>query len=152
MKNKDADRKKRGFTVVEILVALMIAAMVVAVLARGIVSGRDQARLQLARIDMEGRVKRAIVTAVMSGSKEMTNTTPATQVIAPAKQDITTSELIQLLNTANHNVDLKDPWGDLYDVTSAAIGGVTEIFINAGATGTAAGVAPVKFKVSDYIN
>ncbi|MDR1173376.1 MAG: type II secretion system GspH family protein [Puniceicoccales bacterium] len=57
-------KRNSGFTLVEILIVLVILAGIVVMLTRGTMSGRKAALANQTKIDMEGRVKTAIVAKV----------------------------------------------------------------------------------------
>jgi prepilin-type N-terminal cleavage/methylation domain-containing protein len=90
-------KQSRGFTIIEILVALALAVGVVALLSKGIAAGVNKAKIQQASLVMNGRIQTAAIAYLLSEP----NTT---------KSELKGEELGL---TAE---EMKDPWGDPYTV------------------------------------
>ncbi|MDR2628535.1 MAG: type II secretion system GspH family protein [Puniceicoccales bacterium] len=92
------NRRNRGFTLIEILIVLVILAGIVAMLTRGTMGGRNAALVNQTKVDMNGRIRTAVISRVSLLG----------QMPADIALDFTESNL--LLGTDG----LNDPFGDQY--------------------------------------
>jgi type II secretory pathway pseudopilin PulG len=125
--------KSKGFTVFEIVMALILVVFVTSFLAKGIMSGRAAAKVQLSSLYMSGTLRQNILVAIASGSKNQA--TPS--AIKPGTFP-TASQLNDLIN--DYNIDIKDSFGETYDFGVDAA--TKKITINPGQKAGAAGVVP----------
>ncbi|MDR2603688.1 MAG: type II secretion system GspH family protein [Puniceicoccales bacterium] len=123
------NKRNRGFTLIEILIVLAILAGVVVTLTRSVGSGREAALAQQTRIDMDGRIRTAIV-AKVSSTRAM-----------PQQGDI--NAVFLSLDTLN------DPYRQAYQFS--VNGNIVTVSPAQGGKAAAAGVGPINIDLSPYL-
>ena len=119
-------KRNHGFTIIELIVVLAILAGIVVMLAKGVGGGAEAAKVNQAKVDMNGRVQSAIMLYAATLDK----------VSEFKAGDITAKKYLS---------DIKDPWGEDYKIT---VNG-DKITIATGAKGAAAGVNNVVVDLSN---
>ncbi|MDR1528362.1 MAG: type II secretion system GspH family protein [Puniceicoccales bacterium] len=123
------NKQNRGFTLIEVLIVLAILAGIAVTLTRSVGSGRDAALAQQTRIDMDGRIRTAIVAKVSSS-----RVIPQSGVIEATYLN---------LNTTN------DPYREPYEFTVS--GNIVTVSPKSGGKAATAGVTPITIDLSPYL-
>lgn len=121
-------KRNHGFTIIELIVVLAILAGIVVMLAKGVGGGAEAAKINQAKVDMNGRVQSAIMLYTATLDKV---------------DDFKADELI----SKKYLSDTDDPWGEKYDIKRT--GNVVKI--NAGKKGKDAGVKEVEVDLSNVL-
>lgn len=121
-------KRNHGFTIIELIVVLAILAGIVVMLAKGVGGGAEAAKVNQAKVDMNGRVQSAIMLYAATLDKV---------------DDFKTDEL----TSKKYLSDTDDPWGEKYDIKRE--GNVVKI--NAGKKGKDAGVKEVEVDLSSVL-
>ncbi len=121
-------KRNHGFTIIELIVVLAILAGIVVMLAKGVGGGAEAAKVNQAKVDMNGRVQSAIMLYTATLDKV---------------DDFKADELI----SKKYLSDTDDPWGEKYDIKRT--GNVVKI--NAGKKGKDAGVKEVEVDLSNVL-
>lgn len=121
-------KRNHGFTIIELIVVLAILAGIVVMLAKGVGGGAEAAKINQAKVDMNGRVQSAIMLYAATLDKV---------------DDFKADELI----SKKYLSDTDDPWGEKYDIKRT--GNVVKI--NAGKKGKDAGVKEVEVDLSNVL-
>lgn len=121
-------KRNHGFTIIELIVVLAILAGIVVMLAKGVGGGAEAAKINQAKVDMNGRVQSAIMLYTATLDKV---------------DDFKADELI----SKKYLSDTDDPWGEKYDIKRD--GNVVKI--NAGKKGKDAGVKEVEVDLSNVL-
>lgn len=121
-------KRNHGFTIIELIVVLAILAGIVVMLAKGVGGGAEAAKINQAKVDMNGRVQSAIMLYAATLDKV---------------DDFKADELI----SKKYLSDTDDPWGEKYDIKRD--GNVVKI--NAGKKGKDAGVKEVEVDLSNVL-
>lgn len=121
-------KRNHGFTIIELIVVLSILAGIVVMLAKGVGGGAEAAKINQAKVDMNGRVQSAIMLYTATLDKV---------------DDFKADELI----SKKYLSDTDDPWGEKYDIKRD--GNVVKI--NAGKKGKDAGVKEVEVDLSNVL-
>ncbi|MDR1233430.1 MAG: type II secretion system GspH family protein [Puniceicoccales bacterium] len=124
-------KRNSGFTLVEILIVLVILSGIVAMLTRGTMSGRQAAKVNQTKVDMEGRIKTAVIARV------------ALKGVVPAATDFTETNLVVGQD------GLKDPFGENYTFDPDVL--AKKVTIKPGPKATDLGVQNVDVDCSPYI-
>ncbi|MDR0742415.1 MAG: type II secretion system GspH family protein [Puniceicoccales bacterium] len=123
------NKRNRGFTLVEILIVLIILAGIITMLTKGTMSGRKAALANQTKIDMQGRVKSAVI-AKVALLGQMPQTTDLTEAGLGFQKD-----------------ELKDPFKEAY---TFKIEGNT-VTIEAGTTATKLGTPAVNVDCTPFL-
>lgn len=121
-------KRNHGFTIIELIVVLAILAGIVVMLSKGVGGGAEAAKVNQAKVDMNGRVQSAIM-------------------LYAATLDKVDDFKAEELTSKNYLSDTDDPWGEKYDIKRE--GNVVEI--NAGKKGKDAGVKEVEVDLSNVL-
>ncbi len=121
-------KRNHGFTIIELIVVLAILAGIVVMLAKGVGGGAEAAKVNQAKVDMNGRVQSAIMLYAATLDK-----------VDDFKADELTSK--------KYLSDTDDPWGEKYDIKREG----SVVKINAGEKGKAAGVKEVTVDLSNVL-
>jgi prepilin-type N-terminal cleavage/methylation domain-containing protein len=95
------NNRRRAFTLIEIIVVLVLVGGIVGTLAKSIAASRKTARIQQAKMDMNGRIRLSVL-----GAASIKKPTDANDLKAEVKK--------QLGDEADA---LGDPWGNDYEFT-----------------------------------
>lgn len=121
-------KRNHGFTIIELIVVLAILAGIVVMLAKGVGGGAEAAKVNQAKVDMNGRVQSAIM-------------------LYTATLDKVDDFKAEELTSKNYLSDTDDPWGEKYNIKRD--GNFVEI--NAGEKGKKAGVKALKIDLSNVL-
>lgn len=121
-------RRNHGFTIIELIVVLAILAGIVVMLAKGVGGGAEAAKVNQAKVDMNGRVQSAIM-------------------LYAATLDNVNEFNVDDITKKNYLYDIKDPWGDDYKIELNKEN--KKVTIKAGASGQKARVKDVVVDLSN---
>jgi prepilin-type N-terminal cleavage/methylation domain-containing protein len=126
------NKRNRGFTLVEILIVLIILTGIVVMLTKSTSGGRRAALVQQTKIDMNGRIKTAIISRA-----------------AAVGQALSSSDLTEIALGLDATTGLLDPFKDKYVLTPNG----TKVTIAPALSGeaAAAGLPSVVVDVEPYI-
>lgn len=121
-------RRNHGFTIIELIVVLAILAGIVVMLAKGVGGGAQAAKVNQAKVDMNGRVQSAIMLYAAT---------------LDSVKDFKSGDLID----KKYLSDILDPWGQNYQIQLNE--NDKKVTIKAGESGQKAGVNDVVVDLSN---